>query len=200
MLRTQRASYLGSCRLFRQIAHVSVTTFQDHTATAFHFFILMKGLLSWNAGSPALEAGASAAAEAAAEAADDADEDSGGVLIVALASAAAQSDARADARVVRCRFVGLLSAIAPLPPPVSLARSLARPLFSGLHALHTLEQRPHGSGCATLRLPRPAAPQCAGIAPVTPQQLQQPHGRPLHRFESSRHRGAPYSRAPPNHH
>ena len=31
---------LGSCRLFRQIAHVSVSTFHDHTATAFHFFTL----------------------------------------------------------------------------------------------------------------------------------------------------------------
>ena len=33
-------SMLGSCRLFRQIAHVSVSTFHDHTATAFHFFTL----------------------------------------------------------------------------------------------------------------------------------------------------------------
>ena len=30
-------SMLGSCRLLRQIAHVSVSTFHDHTATAFHF-------------------------------------------------------------------------------------------------------------------------------------------------------------------
>ncbi len=30
-------SMLGSCRLLRQIAHVSVKTFHDHTATAFHF-------------------------------------------------------------------------------------------------------------------------------------------------------------------
>ena len=33
-------SMLGSCRLFRQIAHVSVSTFHDHTATAFHFLTL----------------------------------------------------------------------------------------------------------------------------------------------------------------
>jgi hypothetical protein len=119
-----RRSYLGSCKLLRQMAHVSVTTFQDHTATAFHFFILMKGLLSWNAGSPGLGTAAAAAAEAAAEEADaeaaaaaEAEtEDSVGVLATAAlpssaAAAAASSDARADARVVRCRFVGLLSAI-----------------------------------------------------------------------------------------
>eukprot|EP01043_Picozoa_sp_COSAG02_P000420 COSAG02_NODE_7_length_64539_cov_120.393482_53_plen_138_part_00 len=122
-----RESHLGSCRLLRQIAHVSVTTFQDHTATAFHFFILMKGLLSWNAGSPSLGAGAAAAVdeeEEAAAAEAGADEDSVGVLaIAALASAAALSDARAEARVVRCRLVGLLSAIlrqhrAPQKPDV----------------------------------------------------------------------------------
>ena len=108
-----RASHLGSCKLFRQMAHVSVTTFQDHTATAFHFFILMNGLLSWNAGSPGLGAGAAAVAAPAAAEAAAADEDSVGVLAAAaLASAAALSDdARADARVVRCLFVGLLSAI-----------------------------------------------------------------------------------------
>eukprot|EP00740_Mantoniella_antarctica_P014078 CAMPEP_0181367412 /NCGR_PEP_ID=MMETSP1106-20121128/11379_1 /TAXON_ID=81844 /ORGANISM="Mantoniella antarctica, Strain SL-175" /LENGTH=70 /DNA_ID=CAMNT_0023483137 /DNA_START=407 /DNA_END=619 /DNA_ORIENTATION=- len=31
-------SMLGSCKLLRQMAHVSVQMDHDHTATAFHFF------------------------------------------------------------------------------------------------------------------------------------------------------------------
>ena len=35
-------SMLGSCRLLRQMAHVSVTRFHDHTATTFHFCTLRR--------------------------------------------------------------------------------------------------------------------------------------------------------------
>jgi hypothetical protein len=43
-------AHLGSWRLFRQMAHVSVTTFHDQTATAVHFFTLRNGACASNAG------------------------------------------------------------------------------------------------------------------------------------------------------
>ena len=39
-------SMLGSCRLLRQMAHVSVTRFHDHTATTFHFCTLRRRITS----------------------------------------------------------------------------------------------------------------------------------------------------------
>ena len=90
-----REGHLGSCRLLRQMAHVSVTTFHDHVATAVHFFILRKGLLSSNAGSPGF-------AEEAAERVDGA----AARPAEARPAEARPAEARAEARVVRCRFCG----------------------------------------------------------------------------------------------
>jgi hypothetical protein len=75
---------LGSCRLLRHIAHVSVTTFHDQTATACHFFTLRNGVSLSNAGPDA-------AAAAAA-------------VVTALPSGA-HAAALVDDRVVRCRLL-----------------------------------------------------------------------------------------------
>ena len=70
--RVHNDSYLGSCRLFRQIAHVSVTTFQDHTATACHFLTFRKGLSCSKPGQPAARTSLPAAGTALAAALVDA--------------------------------------------------------------------------------------------------------------------------------
>ena len=55
---------LGSCKLLRQIAHVSVTTFQDQRATGCHFFTRKNGAFSSNEGIPVGFEGRFAAARA----------------------------------------------------------------------------------------------------------------------------------------
>ena len=128
-------THLGSCRLLRQMAHVSVTTFHDHTATAFHFFILMNGLLSSNAGSPGL------GAAAAADDDDDAD-DSVGVL----AAGASSSEARAEARVVRWRLGGLSAMAGELGRVYQQLETSAAPPYAFLSPPRVLDRR-----CAVAR-------------------------------------------------